>query len=986
MACRLDTGADVSAIPDRYLIKNSPLLKKTEKILLGPGKTPIKVLGTVTATLQTKVTTTKQNLYVVEDLTEALLGKEAIEALNLIKRVNNITATSKGIHERFPRLFKGLGKLKYRYKIRLKDETIPFSIATPRRLPIPMKEKVEEELKRLEIDDIIRPITSPTEWCAPIVAVPKKNGKVRLCVDFTKLNEGVMRENFPLPTTDQLLAQLGNAKIFSKLDCNNGFHQIPLAEKSQELTTFITPYGRFCYKRLPFGISSGPEVFQREMCHLLAGIPGVICDIDDVLVSGKDRVEHDQRLDEVLHKMKKAGITLNDKCVFSERKLKFLGHIISEKGIEIDPEKVTAIKDYPTPTNVHELRRLLGMVTHVGKFLKNLATVTEPLRELLKTDNSWTWDHPQEEAFCKIKALLTSSSLLSHYDSQLPTKVSADASSYGLGAVLCQRTGDVWKSVCYASRALTRTEQRYAQVEKEALAATWSCEKFAEFLVGLPKFLLETDHKPLLALLKTKRLDELTPRIQRLRMRLMRYAYDIIHVSGKNLVTADALSRATVGLPTASDINAEREVESFVNSIMLCLPASDKRLEEIRTKQNSDGVCTQVKEFCRTDNWPDLNKLTSSIKAYWHVRKNLTVEQDLLLYQRRIVIPLEMQRDILNKLHEGHQGILKCRALARESVWWPGLSTKIIDLIQACAICEKERYYHPQPLVTTKTPDYPWQKVGMDLFEYTNRKYLLIVDYLSRWIEVAQLRSTTSIAVIEHCKSIFARYGVPETVMSDNGPQFSSYEFRKFSQSYSFTHTTSSPYHPQGNGEAERAVRTVKTLLKKAEDPYAALLNYRASPLQQGVSPAEIMMGRKIRTKLPCTIKPAIPNAVKKFRLMDQQTKIKQEENFNKRHLAQPMEPLRPAQPVWIKDSSPVKATVVKNLTPRSVLVQTPLGELRRTRGAIRIQKEDQSTVNQPIQEEEATPPSENYSTEMTDGKTTTRSGRVVKEPRQLNL
>ena len=200
-----------------------------------------------------------------------------------------------------------------------------------------MKGKVQEELKKLEEQDIIRPVETPTDWCAPIVAVPKPNGNVRLCIDFTKLNESVRRETFPLPTTDQLLAQLDGATVFIKLDCNSGFHQIPLHPESQELTTFITPFGRYCYKRLPFGISSGPEVFHREMTRILVGIPGVICDIDDVLVFGRNQQEHDSRLGIVLQKMKEAGVTLNEKFKFSIDSVRFLGHMISNEGIHMDP-------------------------------------------------------------------------------------------------------------------------------------------------------------------------------------------------------------------------------------------------------------------------------------------------------------------------------------------------------------------------------------------------------------------------------------------------------------------------------------------------------------------------------------------------------------------------------------------------------------------------------------------------------------------------
>ncbi|GAB1602716.1 uncharacterized protein K02A2.6-like, partial [Argonauta hians] len=810
-------------------------------------------------------------------------------------------------------------------------------IAAPRRLPLPMKKKVEEEIKRLVKEKIIRPVKTPTDWCAPIVAVPKKDGKVRLCVDFSKLNESVKRENFPLPSTDQLLAELDGATVFTKLDCNSGFHQIVLHEDSQELTTFITPYGRFCYLRLPFGISSGPEIFHREMSHIVSGIPGVICDIDDVLISGRTQKEHDQRVRLVLQKMEAAGVTLNNKCLFSACEIKFLGHFISKDGIKIDPEKVSAIKELARPQNVTELRRLLGMANHMGKFAENLAEITKPLRDLLKKETAWIWDQPQEAAFLTLKEKLSSAPILMHYSANKPTKISADASSYGLGGVLFQKEGDDWKPVFYASRSLTETEQRYAQIEKEALAITWCCEKFAEFLIGLPRFLIETDHKPLLPLLKTKRLDLLTPRIQRFRMRLMRFTYEIVHIAGKNLITADTLSRAPGSVPTKQDYQQETETDLFVQLVLENIAASDSRLEEIRLKQNTDRICSQIMNFCKTDHWPETATRDSDLRPYWFVRQYLTICQGLLLYQSRIVIPADLQNDILDRLHEGHQGIVKCRALARNNVWWPGLSKQIAEKIGECKICEKERKYPPEPLQPTKLPDYPWQKVGMDLFEIKNQKYLIIVDYYSRWIEIAYMQTTTSASIVNHCKSIFARHGIPEVVISDNGPQFIAKEFLEFSHYFGFTHITSSPHFPQGNGEAERAVQTIKNLLKKASDPYIALLNYRSTPLQHGQSPAELLMNRKLRSRIPAlTQNNRKLTGDEEFKKADSQLKIKQKENFDKRHRARERAPIMEGQAVWLKTPKTSPAIVVGKQSPRSVVVETESGNVRRNRSHLR--------------------------------------------------
>ena len=231
-------------------------------------------------------------------------------------------------------------------------------------------------------------------------------------------------ETFPLPTTDQLLAQLDGAIVFTELNSNSGFHQIPLHPESQELTTFITPFGRYCYKRLPFDVSSGPEGFHREMTRILEEIPGVICDIDDVLVCGRNQQERDSRLRIVLQKMMEAGVILNERCKFSIDSVKFLGHMISKEGIQMDPGKVQAISNFPGPTNISELRRFLGMVNHVERFASHMADTTKPLRDLMKKEIDCIWDEPQEKAFQTVKKQLSSTPVLAHCSPAKPTSLS----------------------------------------------------------------------------------------------------------------------------------------------------------------------------------------------------------------------------------------------------------------------------------------------------------------------------------------------------------------------------------------------------------------------------------------------------------------------------------------------------------------------------------------------------------------------------------
>lgn len=308
----------------------------------------------------------------------------------------------------------------------------------------------------------------------------------------------------------------------------------------------------------------------------------------------------------------------------------------------------------------------MGMANQLGKFTPAIAEISQPLRELLSSKKAWLWGPPQDEAFKKVKTELTRPTILALYSPEGSLKISADASSYGLGAVLLQQQEiSQWKPVAYASRSMSKTEQRYSQIEKEALAIVWACERNADYIVGKP-VQLETDHKPLVPLLSTTHLDRMPPRVLRFRLRLTKFDYSIKHVPGKLLYIADALSRA----PNISEVQTEEypDTEFLVQALVAYLPANSDRLQDYRDAQKGDSICSQLMHYCK-NGWPNKHEVKGEIARYWTVRGQITIGSDLLLYDSRIIIPKCLQTLTLQKIHHGHQGIQKCRQRISTAVW-----------------------------------------------------------------------------------------------------------------------------------------------------------------------------------------------------------------------------------------------------------------------------------------------------------------------------
>ena len=644
---KIDTGADVSVMNKAtwHALGTPRLVKQTKIELTSPGG-KLDVLGKFDAKLNQKIDST---IYVVEGSTDNLLSRDHSMSLGFIQRLNTNSIAFSSV------------KCKP-VKIKIKEDTVPYSVVNARRVPIPLYGQVKKELQRMEDLDIIEEITEPTDWVAPMVPVRKANGDVRICVDLKRLNQAVQREKFIIPTIDDIIHNVKGSTVFSKLDAQSGFWQVPLDMETAKLTTFITPFGRYFMKRLPFGISSAPEIFMRIMQEILEGLEGVICYFDDTLCHTKTVEEHDALLEKVHKRLQEAGLKLNDeKCEYKKPEIKFLGHIINSEGCRPDDSKIEAIKNLPEPKDVAELRRYLGMVNFLGRYLPHLSTVLKPINDLLCKETAWTWGPKHSAAFKKVQELLTTAPVLAYYDVNKPTVVEADSSSYGLGACLLQEHEDGLKPVAFCSRTLTKTEQKWAQIEKENLAIVWACERFDRYLRGLPKFKVYTDHKPLIPLINTKDLSETPLRCQRLLIRLMRYNPVAIHRPGTTMVTSDTLSRCPAAGGDEDDNSLQQEVEFHVNMVSSTWPVSDSKLEQIKTETQRDVVLKAAYDYT-TKGWPQYKQdVALAARELFDTKHELSTHEGLLLRGDKIVIPYKLRESTLESIHEGHLGITKCR-------------------------------------------------------------------------------------------------------------------------------------------------------------------------------------------------------------------------------------------------------------------------------------------------------------------------------------
>ncbi|UYV63431.1 K02A2.6-like [Cordylochernes scorpioides] len=942
---KLDTGAQVNILPLDTIKnwQNKPCIYPTGIAVYSYTGEKVPIRGKCKASCTSGKKSEILEFLVVDLPAPPILGLAACKKLELILKVESLEqdhtrtkmdASPTKIIESYRDVFDEIGTLPGEHSVILRENAQP-RIQLARRIPFALKKPVEMELKSMEEQKIISKVDQPAEWAHPMVIIKKPNGKVRICMDPRELNPWIKMEYRQLPAPEGIIADITKSPIYTVLDAKSAFWQIKLDEKSSSLLTMATPYGYYRFHRLPFGICSAPEVFYKKMQSMFTGIEGVKVYMDDIIIYGNSLTEHNSRLITVLEIARKNNLKFEfNKMQLAQEKVKFIGHEISKNGISADPSKLEAIQKIKRPMDKTSLQRFLGTVNYLAKFMHNLADKTVLLRQLLKKNTLWTWNEAIEKEFIELKNLVSNPPVLGLFDPHRKVTLSVDASQHGLGAVLMQEG----RPIAFASASLNNTQKKYAQIEKELLALWYGCQRFNYHLYGR-KFTAQTDHKPLLAILK-KPLEELSPRLERLVLKLMRYDFNLEYVPGKVIHTADTLSRDSISEETidTSDLDLQ-------NTIMtLNLKVTTKRYQEILRDMESDEEMIKLRDHI-LNGWPIHKKSVDyAVKPYWHCKEELYIWKDLICRGQRLVIPKVQRESILQTLHMSHQGISACKNRAHEAIYWPGLDREIEEMVYKCRICqESQPSQRKEPLIPHEIADYPWQKVAIDFFYLDQSVFIIIVDYYSSFPEVIKVASTSAKEILPVLKSTFARHGIPEIIITDNGPPFTSQDFTNFTNEWDIEHKTSSPGYPKSNGLVERMVQTVKKQLKKCRqdntDPYMCLIALRTTPSNNLPSPAQMLMGRNLRTLIPMKTTKLKPAFISTENILQQkrENQYKMKEYYDRN--AKILPKMSSGEQVNAKTSNAWRpATIIGEANqPRSYIIQNNEGRmLKRNRVHLR--------------------------------------------------
>ena len=839
---QIDSGAQVNTICQKY-VKKTQAKHNSTKLRMW-NKTSMDSLGEATLMMKNPKNNEEHEVkfVIVPNDFECLLGLQTIQKLNLIT-VNSELFIGKVVRD--------LGDLG---EVKLKTHPTAVPVALPaRNIPLAIRDQVKQELNNLVDRGILIPVAEPTEWVNQMAVPRKRNGDIRICLDPQPLNKVLIRERYKLPTFEDILPQLNNVKIFTKLDVKEAYWPVRLDDESSYMTTMITPFGRFRWSRLPFGLSVASEIFQRKLHEALNGLEGVFTIADDIIVVGcaetdeDAKRDNDQKLEKLYKRCAEQAIVLNDEKKAVGKEIIFHGHKVTDKGILPDSDKIEAVMQMKRPTDITEVRRFCGLVQYMSRFVPDLADTLEPIRNLTRNNIEWNWTNECEAAWNSVKCQLTKAPILSYFNPEKELVVQVDSSKNGLGAVLLQDG----KPLEFASRSLKPTERKWAQIEKEALAVLYGLERFDQYTYGR-KVIIQNDHKPLETILK-KPLSQAPKRLQDIIMKLFRYDIEFQFVKGTDLVIADALSRDFID----TDERDENETERLrICEVSVFEQFPDARISEIKDATKNDSVMQKLINVV-INGWPRKDQVDPDLLPYFSFRDTLSHKDGVILKGEAVLIPKSLRENMKIRLHSAHLGFDSMMRRVRGTIFWPGMAAEIKQLVQNCEQCEQLKPKNQKETLRQHSDgNGPWDKIGTDLFEIKGKNYLLVIDYYSNFIEVDQLTTTTSKQVIEKLKKQFARFGIPCQIVSDGGPQYSSSEFEVFVKDWGIIHHITSPNHPNSNGKAESGVKVIKNMmiktLQSGTDQNIAILEQRNTPRQDtGLSPSEMMFGRQSRTMLP---------------------------------------------------------------------------------------------------------------------------------------
>ncbi|XP_064459074.1 uncharacterized protein K02A2.6-like [Ornithodoros turicata] len=858
---QIDTGAAVSIITEDVCsslgLRNA--LQPCTTRFKTYGGTPLHVTGKIDVLVEYEGQKKTLPVIVVPGRKPCLLGRDWLERLSLNwSDVFSIDAEDKVKHlaKKYSTVFSpGVGLIKgYQAKLVLKEGSLPV-FCKSRQMPYALRDMVEAEIRSLENAGVLVPVKT-SDWATPLVVVRKAENQVRLCGDYkVTVNPCIKTDHYPLPVVEDLFAALAGGKVFTVLDLTTAYQQLELHRDSRSLLTVNTHLGLFNFVRMPYGISSAPAIFQSVMDELLKGMKGVVSYLDDVLVAGSSVEECAERVEAVLKRFAEHGVRVKqEKCKFFKRSVKYLGHVLDADGVHPCSENVEAIQKVPRPRNASELKAYLGMITFYSKFILHMSTAFKPLYDLLQKNKKWAWTKETERSFQESKTWLTEDNVLTFYDPTKELGLVCDASAYGVGAVLFHKIDEAERPIAYASRTLSKAECAYAHIEREALAVVFAIKKFHKYLYGR-EFTVYSDHLPLAGLFAhNKPISSLAAaRMQRWMLLLSAYRYKWVYRKGTDVANADGLSR--LPLPTGEDKSDYVQSFSVVNGVPLSADAISSE-----TKKNK---VLQKVLFFTLNGWP-AHVSEETLAPYFLRRNELSVDQDCVTWGNRVVVPESLRSEVLQLLHENHPGITRMKTLSRSHVWWPKVSEDIENVVKSCTTCQLTQNAMQQvPLVPWNVATRRWQRVHVDFAYYSQQWFLVLVDAYSKWVDVLWMSSTTATKTVEKLRTVFATFGLPEVLVSDNGPQFLSAEFADFLSANGIVHKKIPPYHPASNGAAERLVQTVrKNLLKQMKDEdqlkttsnivwisFCLLTETLPSPTT-GKTPSELFLSWTPRTRL----------------------------------------------------------------------------------------------------------------------------------------